>query len=86
MNMRFVQTAFKDTPGAAAAMKRVRALMEERLAAKPELRDVLIPEWNVGCRRRESILDNVHPSVISDLMSDLFHSYTRYRLSRSFVR
>ena len=53
MNMRFVQTAFKDTPGAAAAMKRVRALMEERLAAKPELRDVLIPEWNVGCRRRE---------------------------------
>lgn len=57
MNMRFVQTAFKDTPGAAAAMKRVRALMEERLAAKPELRDVLIPEWNVGCRRRGSILD-----------------------------
>jgi hypothetical protein len=53
MNMRFVQTAFKGTPGAAAAMARVRALMEERLAAKPELRDVLIPEWNVGCRRRE---------------------------------
>lgn len=53
MDMRFVQTALKDSPGAAFAMKRVRALMEERLAAKPELRDVLIPEWNVGCRRRE---------------------------------
>jgi cation diffusion facilitator CzcD-associated flavoprotein CzcO len=51
MNMRFVQTALKDSPGAAAAIKRVRMLMEERLAAKPELRDILIPEWNVGCRR-----------------------------------
>ena len=51
MNLRFLQTAYKGSPGAKMAFDRMKGIMEERLAGKPELREILIPDWAVGCRR-----------------------------------
>ncbi|KAK9893389.1 hypothetical protein P389DRAFT_175398 [Cystobasidium minutum MCA 4210] len=50
-NSRFAGSTLKGSPGAEAAIPRLTAIMKKRLAKKPELADLLIPDWHVGCRR-----------------------------------
>ncbi|ORY90734.1 hypothetical protein BCR35DRAFT_323518 [Leucosporidium creatinivorum] len=50
-NARFTLTTRKDSEGAMAAIPKLAAIMKARLARKPELADLLIPDWHVGCRR-----------------------------------
>jgi cation diffusion facilitator CzcD-associated flavoprotein CzcO len=52
-NARFAFTTFKDSAAAAEAIQRLTDIMKKRLERKPELAELLIPEWNVGCRRRK---------------------------------
>lgn len=54
-NSRFAGSTLKGSPGAEAAIPRLTAIMKKRLAKKPELADLLIPDWHVGCRRRECL-------------------------------
>jgi hypothetical protein len=45
-------------------------IMKARLAKKPELADLLIPDWHVGCRRREpSRLSLANASPLTVLLS-----------------
>ena len=52
-NGRFTFTTCKDSEGAKAAIPKLAGIMRKRLAKKPELAELLIPEWHVGCRRCE---------------------------------
>jgi cation diffusion facilitator CzcD-associated flavoprotein CzcO len=47
----FYEALIEDSPANKEAMKRTKALMEERLAGHPEIQKQVIPEWSLGCRR-----------------------------------
>ena len=78
-NARFAVSTRRDSPAAEQAIPMLTKIMKQRLAAKPELCDVLIPEWNVGCRRCE-LCCTYCPCALTFLISN-----SRRRLSRSAV-
>lgn len=47
----FYEALIENSPANAEAMKRTKALMQERLKGRPDLQKQIIPEWSLGCRR-----------------------------------
>jgi hypothetical protein len=49
-NFRYTSIHRKDSPAATQAVSVLSQIMRDRLNRKPELAELLIPEWHVGCR------------------------------------
>lgn len=64
-NARFVLNSRKESAGALNAIPRMKKIMKERLEKKPELAELLIPDWSVGCRRCESAFEEEKCNLIS---------------------
>jgi cation diffusion facilitator CzcD-associated flavoprotein CzcO len=47
----FYEALIEGSPANKEAEKRTKALMKDRLTGHPELQELIIPKWSVGCRR-----------------------------------
>lgn len=47
----FYAALIENSPANAEALKRTKALMQERLKGRPDIQKQIIPEWSLGCRR-----------------------------------